>query len=80
VKVCHFELNSQNSIIQLGLKWDDIDWTAGQVHVNRTYNHFRFYEPKSKASKRKVDIPPQTIQLLKKWNLACSPNQPCFSE
>lgn len=59
----------------LGLKWDDIDWISCQMHVNRTYNHFRFYEPKTKTSRRKVDIPPQTIQQLKKWNIACPPNE-----
>ena len=55
----------------LGLKWTDIDWINGQVHVNRTYNHFAFYDPKSQASKRKVDVPPQTLKQLKKWRLAC---------
>lgn len=34
----------------LGLKGTDIDWFNNQIHVNRTYNHFRFYEPKTKTS------------------------------
>ena len=55
----------------LGLKWTDIDWINGQLHVNRTYNHFAFYDPKSQTSKRKVDVPPQTLRLLKEWRLAC---------
>ncbi|MFH1616147.1 MAG: hypothetical protein ABIG61_13805, partial [Planctomycetota bacterium] len=58
----------------LGLKWIDIDWFNNQIHVNRTYNHFRFYEPKTKTSKRKVDVPPQTIKQLKEWKIACPAN------
>jgi integrase len=57
----------------LGLKWTDIDWFSGQVHVERTYNHFAFYDPKSVSSRRKVDIPPQAIKQLKEWRLACPP-------
>lgn len=55
----------------LGLKWSDIDWFNNQVHVNRTYNHFAFYDPKSRTSKRKVDAPPQAMKQLKEWRLAC---------
>jgi len=58
----------------LGLKWMDIDWFNNQIHVNRTYNHFRFYEPKTKTSKRRVDVPPQTMKQFKEWNLACPAN------
>lgn len=58
----------------LGLQWTDIDWINNQVHVNRTYNHFRFYDPKTKSSKRKVDTPPETMQQLKRWKLACPVN------
>jgi integrase len=59
----------------LGLKWDDIDWVASQLYVKRTYNHGRFYEPKSKTSKRKIDLTPQLITQLKEWQLACPPNE-----
>ena len=58
----------------LGLKWTDIDWFNSQVHVNRTYNHFRFYEPKSKTSRRKVDVPPQMMKQFKEWKIACPTN------
>ena len=30
-----------------GLKWDDIQWKDAQIFVRRTYNHGRFYAPKS---------------------------------
>lgn len=58
----------------LGLKWTDIDWFNNQIHINRTYNHFRFYEPKTKTSKRKVDVPPQMMKQLKEWKIACPAN------
>ena len=54
----------------LGLKWGDIDWSSRQIHVKRTYNHGRFYDPKSKASRRKIDLAPQLIKALKEWRLA----------
>ena len=59
----------------LGLKWQDVDWEAGQIHVKRTFTSNRFYNPKSKTSKRKIDLAPQLIAQLKKWQLACPPTQ-----
>ena len=59
----------------LGLKWTDIDWFNSQVHVKRTFNHGRFYEPKSEASRRCIDLGPSVISELKKWQLACLPNE-----
>lgn len=59
----------------LGLKWSDFDWFNNQVYVNRTYNHFCFYEPKTKTSKRKIDLAPQLVAQLKKWKLACPPSE-----
>jgi len=55
----------------LGLKWGDIDFSVKQISVNRTFNHGRFYPPKSKDSKRKIDMVPQLIPQLKEWKLAC---------
>jgi integrase len=55
----------------LGLKWTDIDWFNGQMYIQRTFNHGEWYKPKSKASKRKIDLGPDTIMDLKKWKIAC---------
>jgi integrase len=55
----------------LGLQWGDIDWHNYQVHVRRTFNHGRFYEPKSKASRRKIEMAPELVSELKQWKLAC---------
>jgi integrase len=59
----------------LGLKWTDMDWFNGQVRVNRTFNHGRFYEPKSQTSRRSIDLGPSVISELRKWQLACPPNE-----
>jgi integrase len=55
-----------------GLKWTDIDWINQQIHVKRTYNHGKFYEPKSKTSRRSIDLAPELVKELKMWQLACS--------
>ncbi len=59
----------------LGLKWDNIDWLNCQVHVKRTFNHGRFYEPKSEASRRAIDLGPTVISELKKWKMAYAPTE-----
>ncbi len=55
----------------LGLKWNDVLWDKKQVHIQRTFNNGRFYPPKTITSKRKIDIGPQMIILLKEWCIAC---------
>jgi integrase len=59
----------------LGLKWTDIDWINCQVHVRRTFNHGQFYEPKTEASRRAIDLGPTVISELKKWKMACPPTE-----
>jgi integrase len=54
-----------------GLKWSDIDWINNQIHVRRTYNHRKFYDPKSRTSRRSIDLAPVLVIELKKWKLAC---------
>lgn len=55
----------------LGLKWEDIDWEKKQVHIQRTFNNYRFFPTKTKQSKRKIDLSPTLLTELKKWRLAC---------
>jgi integrase len=55
----------------LGLQWGDIDWVNSQLFVRRTFNHGRFMEPKTKTSRRKIDLAPGLVHELKKWKLAC---------
>ena len=58
----------------LGSKWTDVDWFNNQIHVQRTFNKGRWYKPKTKESNRKIDLGPTMMAELKKWNLACPPN------
>jgi integrase len=57
-----------------GLKWTDVDWINSQIHVQRTYNHRKWYKPKSKTSDRKIDLGPEMMAKLRKWKLACPKN------
>lgn len=59
----------------IGLKWGDLDWSNAQLLVRRTFNHGRFCDPKSKTSRRRVDLAPELIRELKKWRLACPPSE-----
>ena len=52
-----------------GLKWFDIDWENSQIEIKRSYNGRKWYPPKSKASRRKIDIGPSMLSELKKWRL-----------
>jgi len=57
----------------LGLKWKDILWEKNQVHVQRTFNHGKFYPPKTKNSDRYIDLAPHLIFALRKWKRICPP-------
>lgn len=59
----------------LGLKWDDIDWKKKQIQVKRTFNHNRFYPPKTPHAKRRIDIGPMAINLLTHWQEHCPENR-----
>lgn len=58
----------------LGLMWSDVDWQNSQVSVKRTFQHGHFYEPKSATSRRKIDLGPTVMAQLRRWKLACPPN------
>ncbi len=58
----------------LGLKWSDIALEKKQIHVQRTFNHGRFFAPKTKGSIRKVDLSPALVRELAKWKLASERN------
>jgi integrase len=50
----------------LGLKWGDIDMVNGQILVRRSLYRGRFQEPKSRSSKRKIDMGPRLAEVLKR--------------
>lgn len=58
----------------LGLKWPDILWETNQISISRTFNHQAFYDTKTASSIRKIDLGAEMMLELKKWRLACPPN------
>ena len=58
----------------LGLKWSDVDWENSQIHIQRTFNNQRWYDTKTEASNREIDLGPAMMKALKSWKLACPPN------
>jgi len=59
----------------LGLKWSDVAFEEKQIHIQRTFNHGRFFAPKTKGSNRKVDLAPVLVRELAKWKLKGIPNE-----
>jgi integrase len=57
----------------LGLAWGDIDWSARQIYVRQQYTAGRFSELKTKASRRRVDLPGELVAELRRWRLECPP-------
>jgi len=58
----------------IGLKWDDVDFDRQELHIRRTYHHGQFFLPKTKGSIRIIDLPPNVTRELRRWKLACPPN------
>lgn len=59
----------------VGAQWADIDWRASQIAVERTFNNQAWYQPKTKGSRRRVDLGPSMMRELKLWRVACPPNE-----
>ncbi len=49
----------------LGLRWTDVDFNSGRVFIRQTLQGNKFFEPKTAASRRAIDIPPILIDELK---------------
>jgi integrase len=66
---------------QTALTWPDINFATGRLSIRRsiswaklrgqTETKPRFYEPKTPAGKRTIDMEPELIAALKRWKLAC---------
>jgi integrase len=55
-----------------GLRWADIDFRRGELHVRQRADRFhQIGPPKSKAGERTVPIPPKVLAALREWKLAC---------
>jgi integrase len=59
----------------LGLQWEDIDWTGGTAEIRRTMRRGVFSKPKSKASRRTIELPPPLIEELERWRQVCPKNE-----
>lgn len=59
----------------LGLRWGDVDWNAGLIHVRRSLYKGSFVTPKSSRSRRAVTMSPKLALCLKEHKLACPPSQ-----
>jgi integrase len=56
----------------LGLRWSNVDWTAGHVTVveqlaQRKHGVARFGLPKTRASQRTIDLSHDTLDALRSW-------------
>jgi integrase len=51
----------------LGVQWGDLDEASRQIHVRRTVWRGGFYVPKTKRSKRKIDVGDQLLGVLARW-------------
>jgi integrase len=58
-----------------GLTWNDIDFNDNVIRVRHSLWRGRLYEPKTKTSKRNIDISPTLALKLKEWKLGCHKNE-----
>ena len=58
-----------------GLKWSDVDWQNNQLHIQRTFNNQAWYDTKTATSNRRIDLGPSMMAELKRWRVACPPNE-----
>jgi integrase len=49
----------------LAVRHTDLDYASAQIHIQRTLYRGTFTAPKSKASRRKIDMPPALVDALK---------------
>jgi len=55
-----------------GLRWDNVDLEAGQIHVRQRADAWRHIgPPKSAAGTRDVPLTPMTVNALRQWRLSC---------
>ena len=55
----------------LGLQWEDIDWGQRTAEIRRTQRRGVFSTPKSKASRRTIELPVPLVEVLKRWQELC---------
>ena len=58
-----------------GLQWGDVDWASQFLQVRRAWREGVFHEPKTQASRRRIDLSDQLIAKLREWKLICPRGQ-----
>lgn len=53
----------------VGLKWADVDFAKGQIHIRRSVVEQEEGEPKTKGSKKPVPMEPALAYCLEQWKL-----------
>ena len=53
------------------LTWDRVNFVKGCIKVDRNVYKNKFTEPKTRTSKREINIPDDLIKVLKEWRLRC---------
>jgi integrase len=55
-----------------GLRWVDIDFKAGELHVRQRADRFNnMGAPKTSESRRSIPLAPDLLMTLKEWKLQC---------
>src|SRR5215475_6092164 len=55
-----------------GLRWDDVDLQAGELHVRQRADRYNeMGKPKSEAGERVIPLGPFVVNTLREWRLAC---------
>ena len=55
-----------------GLRWADVDFKAGEIHVRQRPDRYnKIGPPKSESGERSIPMPPMLATALKEWKLAC---------
>jgi integrase len=57
-----------------GLEWSDVDFQKGEIRVRQRADRYnKIGKPKSAAGYRTVPVPPQVLDVLREWQIACPP-------
>ncbi len=70
------------------LMWSDVDFETASLSIRRNLSWARtkgdreagrkgpqFFEPKTRASRRTLRMPPELVSALRRWKLACPPGE-----
>ncbi|MDD3014259.1 MAG: tyrosine-type recombinase/integrase [Candidatus Gastranaerophilales bacterium] len=58
----------------VALKWSKINWETRQITIDECYSKNVLAEPKTKTSKRRINMSKELTKVLKEWKLRCPNN------